>query len=77
MARLLPFLIIGFVVWWVLRKLKNTSAPPTNPAPKTDATLMVACAQCGLHLPADNAVWRQQGANKQYFCCAEHARQTN
>jgi uncharacterized protein len=77
MARLLPFLIIGFVVWWVWRTLKKRAEPPTHKTPTSaDPTLMVACAKCGLHLPADNAVWRQQGEHTQYFCCADHARQT-
>lgn len=40
-------------------------ASPASPAP------MVACGQCGMHLPQDEAVRGQRGV----YCCHEHRRQ--
>lgn len=73
MARLLPILIIGLIVWWVLRVLKKSSAASTQKTAAPDPTLMVICAHCGVHLPTDSALSRQNGTQTKYYCCADHA----
>ena len=73
-ARLLLWVVLGFVAWWLLRPRR--AAPP--PAPRADAPgraaagaapeAMVDCACCGLHFPASEAV--RDGAR--VYCCSAH-----
>ena len=77
-ARLLLWLVLGFVAWWLLRPRRKV-APPASPgaargreaagagagaAPEA----MVDCAACGLHFPASEAV--RDGAR--LYCCTAH-----
>lgn len=67
MKYLLLFGVLG-VVWWLWRKREAElppSAPPARPAEK-----MVACAQCGVHLPLSESV----SDGQRHFCCEEHRR---
>ena len=59
------------------QRLKNRSRSDTRPA-EADATgdaaaveNVVACAHCGLHVPASDAV---PGASGATFCCEAHRR---
>ncbi|MBW8777734.1 MAG: hypothetical protein JF585_00755 [Burkholderiales bacterium] len=68
-GRLLLWLVLGFVAWWILRPRK--AAPPAAArAPGAGAApeAMVDCAHCGLHFPASEAV--RDGAR--VFCCSAH-----
>ncbi len=59
-------LLIGLVLWWLVRALRKmsalgnskTSAKETPPPPgaAADPRLMLRCAHCGLHLPASDAL---------------------
>ena len=79
-ARLLLWLVLGFVAWWLLRPRRKV-APPASPgaARGREATgagagagaapeAMVDCAACGLHFPASEAV--RDGAR--LYCCSAH-----
>lgn len=70
----MKFLIWALVIyvawrWYETKKLK-ASDPVPPAAPAEDAVeAMVACAQCGIHLPLSEAV---RGTGSQHFCCDAH-----
>ena len=70
-GRLLLWLVLGFIAWWILRPRKAAPPPaatragaPASTAPEA----MVDCAHCGLHFPASEAV--RDGAR--IYCCGAH-----
>ena len=71
-GRLLIWLVLALVAWWLLRPRRSKpAAPPAPPAPATPATPepMVDCARCGVHLPASEAL---RDAQARTFCCSAH-----
>jgi uncharacterized protein len=64
---LLGLIAVFFIVRVLLRQRQRPG--PTVPAVH-EATRTVRCAECGVHLPAHEAI-HQDG---QVFCCTEHAR---
>lgn len=82
---MLKFLLLAALVLWLLyspgvRKLLRglrsgePSQPPqpTPPQPEpAQATAMLPCAHCGVHLPVGEALINEQG---QPFCCEAHLR---
>lgn len=81
MARLIWWLVMGALAWWVLRRwLLRNSPPPMQEAPTPSAPApaepghMVACAHCGLHLPEPDAIRASSNAGQLFYCGAEHAR---
>ena len=52
MGKLLFFLLIGILVWWLVKGLTKTSKrePPTEPGAAGPED-MVACARCGVNVP--------------------------
>jgi len=73
-ARLLLWLVLGFVAWWLLRPRRKV-APPASPdgargrdGAAASPEAMVDCAACGLHFPASEAV--RDGAR--VYCCTAH-----
>ena len=66
-GRLLFWLLLGLIAWWIVRPRK---AAPPKPASRAGAApeAMVDCAHCGLHFPANEAV--RDGAR--VFCCSAH-----
>lgn len=70
-GRLLLFLVLGFLAWWILRPRKAAPPPGAARAPGSAGATpeaMVDCAHCGLHFPASEAV--RDGAR--VFCCSAH-----
>jgi len=66
-------LAVVMVAFWIWRnnRLGEGAAPPAPPQrPKTlrQPTTMVACLDCGTHLPEAEAVQGRQGP----YCSAEH-----
>ncbi len=71
--KFLLLLIAVFVLLWLLRgSWRRTRRPPGGPASdaQTPAELqpILACAQCGLHLPRDEALPGRGGV----FCSDAH-----
>ncbi|MDT7837455.1 PP0621 family protein [Aquabacterium sp. OR-4] len=60
MKYLLLLLVLGLVLWKVAARLRvKPPPPPAKPAAGTPGrapAAMVACAHCGLHLPAADAL---------------------
>ncbi len=68
----LAVVIVAFYIWRNNRLEDHRSdAARKPPPPKSRApTIMVACRQCGTHLPENEAVQGAQGV----YCSAEHRR---
>lgn len=58
-------LVVMVVVWAIKRGRKGPSRPKAPPSAPAE---MVACAQCGIHLPHAEAVAGQKGV----YCSTEH-----
>lgn len=68
--KLLLLLIAVGVLFWMLRRSLRRARRPSNqkpPGPETPKP-MLKCAQCGLHLPRDEALPGRGGV----FCSAAH-----
>ena len=69
--KILIFLIAVVLLLWLLRKSSARRAPPPPPTPRDAAATpqpMLACAQCGVHLPRDEALPGRGGV----FCGEAH-----
>ena len=66
--KLLVFLIAVLALLWLLRGSARRRMPPRPPAAGTDPRPMLQCAECGLHLPRDEALPGRGGV----FCSAAH-----
>jgi uncharacterized protein len=73
MGRLLfvLLLLVGIVLWWKLRQ-RGAAKPPSEAAKPSAATgepeSMLRCAECGVHLPASQALPGKGGV----FCSGAH-----
>ena len=68
--KILLFLVAVALLLWLLRKSSTRRAPPPA-APRDPAATpqpMLACAQCGVHLPRDEALPGRGGV----FCGEAH-----
>jgi len=70
MVRLLFWIALIAAAVWFWRKF-NRPAPPARPDAALDATPMVRCAHCGVHLPRDRALNLQQD----WYCSQAHLEQ--
>ncbi len=76
--KFLIWLAIIFIIFaWVMRSKKNTGQAsdkrkPTAPSQADTPELMLQCAQCGVHIPASEALPHGSGV---VFCSEEHRRQ--
>lgn len=64
---------VVMVAFWVWRNNRlsddgQSSAQARRKKPSTRPAIMVACLQCGTHLPESDAVRGRLGS----YCCAEH-----
>ena len=69
--KFLLLLIAVFALFWLLRsswRRVQRRPPPSQPAPPDGPQPMLTCAQCGLHLPRDEALPGRGGV----FCGAAH-----
>ncbi|MCV0438182.1 MAG: hypothetical protein K5880_06100 [Hydrogenophaga sp.] len=69
----LAVVIVAFYVWRNNRlgdKAEASRKQPPQPGRAKAPTVMVACRQCGTHLPENEAVQGSQGV----YCSAEHRR---
>jgi uncharacterized protein len=66
--KIVLFLIAVFVLLWLLRGGMRRRAPPAATRPSAAPLPMLACAQCGVHLPRDEALPGRGGV----FCGEAH-----
>jgi len=58
--------------WFTAQKKTVAGAEPTSPEAEEGVEQMVQCAQCGIHLPASEAI---AGPERKLFCSHEHSSQ--
>jgi uncharacterized protein len=66
--KIVLFLIAVFVLLWLLRGGMSRRSRPVDSSPSASPQPMLACAQCGLHLPRDEALPGRGGV----FCGPAH-----
>jgi uncharacterized protein len=67
----LAVVMIAFYIWRNNRVGDRNEAPKAPPRPSNTPVIMVACLECGTHLPDTEAVRGRVGA----YCSVEHQRQ--
>ena len=67
-VKILLLIVIGFVVWAVIRAYQRSLNKPVAPARSQTVEDMVKCAHCGVNLPRSEAIY-SGGA---FFCTPEH-----
>ncbi|UWF48544.1 PP0621 family protein [Pseudomonas sp. N3-W] len=70
MVRLLFWIALIAAAVWFWCKFKGATSAPRSSA-ELEATPMVRCAHCGVHLPRDRALSLQQ----QWYCSQAHLEQ--
>ncbi|MFV0370599.1 MAG: PP0621 family protein [Azonexus sp.] len=65
MLKYLLLLLLALIVWWSWRAPRR----PQAAQPPKDEETMVACARCGVYLPASEALPGPQG---RHFCSPQH-----
>lgn len=68
MIKILLLLVIGFVVWAVIRAFQRSINKPSTTSRKQTVEDMVKCAHCGVNMPRSEAIF-SSGA---FFCTPEH-----
>jgi uncharacterized protein len=68
LIRLLLFLFIAWLIWWLVRPLFRSDSETRERKPRGGVENMVRCAHCGLNLPEQEAL--RDGDN--YYCSEEH-----
>jgi uncharacterized protein len=63
------FLVLRFLYSRYLQSLQYRQNPKNNVAGPIDAEAMIQCRQCGIYLPASEAV---SGPSSQVFCSDDH-----
>lgn len=72
MRYLLIFLAVLLLVWrWRSARAAAAIRNPQKPPVVARATTMVACVQCGVHVPSGDAIMGARGA----YCCVAHRQQ--
>lgn len=68
MARLIFLVVAVALVFWLLRRFRQT--PESRDVPQSED--MVSCARCGLNLPRSEAI----SSGDEYYCCEAHRRES-
>ena len=69
MLKVLLLALLVVAVVWLLRGVRCAGKPPGSPpVPPDEATVMVVCAHCGVHLPRAEALPGPDGV----YCCEAH-----
>lgn len=66
--KILVLLVIGFVVWGIVRAYQRSLAKPPSSAKAPIVEDMVKCAHCGVNLPRSEAIY----SGGELFCTPEH-----
>jgi uncharacterized protein len=74
MKYLLVVLVVVVFVYLLLGRRPRSGAEKVQreaPPPPAEPARMLACAQCGVHLPRDDALFDSRGRG---YCCEAHLR---
>ena len=66
--KILLLIVIGFVVWALIRAYQRSLDKPSAPAREHTVEDMVKCAHCGVNLPRSEAIY----SGGDFFCTPEH-----
>lgn len=69
MGKLIFYIIIAILVYWIIKNRKSRKAKKETPLEPIED--MVSCAYCGIHLPKGEAI----SDRNRYFCSNEHCHQ--
>ena len=69
--RFLFILLLGFLIYLVLKKYFSNLQRPASKARPPVAENMVRCAQCGVNVPQSEAIF----SRGQHYCSDEHRKQ--
>lgn len=83
MSKYLLIIGIALGVYWLWRQGRMAESQEARPAPAAPPAAtrtssvkppqdMVACAQCGLHLPRSEALADGPGGSEPFYCSAAH-----
>ncbi|MFN3545033.1 MAG: PP0621 family protein [Thiobacillus sp.] len=64
----LLLLVVGFLVWAVLRAYQRSLNKPQAPKREQAVEDMVKCAHCGVNLPRSEAIY----SGGDFYCTPEH-----
>lgn len=67
-VKLIIFLFLVWLGFRIYRQWQNKPLTRARPAKRLGKD-MVACQQCGMHIPLDEAI----SSHGQYYCSREHA----
>lgn len=70
MGRLLLLAVAIGVLIWLVRRAASDRGAAKPPPPPAEAGSLVRCARCGVHVPRQDAIQRDDLA----YCGPEHAR---
>ena len=66
--KILLLIVIGFVVWALIRNYQRSLNKPAARADERAVENMVKCAHCGVNLPRSEAI----SSGGDFFCTPEH-----
>jgi uncharacterized protein len=65
MARLIFLVVAIALVYWLLRRFRQSTSETQDSSQNED---MVSCAHCGLNLPKSEAI----SSGDEFYCCEAH-----
>ncbi|MGH6647123.1 PP0621 family protein [Aquabacterium sp.] len=76
---MIKYLLLGLLIAWLFfaspwGRPRPRNAPSRKPAAPPSPLQMVACAHCGMHLPANEALVSSQAGEQHHFCSEDHRR---
>lgn len=71
MTRLLFWIALFVLAWWLWRKATRPAKPAAKAKADDQATPMVRCSQCGIHVPQSHALQDERN----WYCSRAHLEQ--
>lgn len=68
MFKILLLIVIGFVVWGLIRAYKRSLSDSSPPSSQKAVETMVKCAHCAVNLPRSEAIY----SGGEFYCTPEH-----
>ena len=68
MIKILLLIVIGFVVWGLIRAYQRSLSDSSTPSNQKAVETMVKCAHCAVNLPRSEAMY----SGGEFYCTPEH-----